>query len=282
MAQNGASIKSGHLTIHSERTDSPRGQHPTTEVCDDEVWFDALRVRINGRLRAEDDPEPTTTCMLFEGTQLTRVESFPGEGSRLSVQGPLTAGEVSSYLNYGCPNPLLQWPLAPAMWGTKPFAEQLADRDASQPQVVGAGRVGDLPCIRVSLADASGRGEETAPDTLWVAPDRGYAVARFERTVAASDNQYGRFAREVLEVEEWTNPVEGLWLPRVITTVTEEWQLDSDQVRTVQSTRIEVLSAEFNLPIPEAVGHLDVSEDAIIVPWDPITVRGSEGLRGME
>ncbi|MBE9565457.1 MAG: hypothetical protein IMF16_01760 [Proteobacteria bacterium] len=282
MAQNGASIKSGHLTIHSESTHSPRGQPPTTEVYDDEVWFDGLRVRIDSTRGAEDDPQPTRTTVLFEGTQLTRVERFSGEGARLSVQGPLTAGEAGSYLNYGCPNLLLRWPLAPAIWGTKPFAEQLADSNAVQPQVVGAEHVGDLPCIRVGLAQAGDREEETAPDTLWVAPDRGYAVARFERTVAASENQYGCSAREILEVEEWISLVEDLWLPRVITTVIEERQLDSDEVRTVQSTRTEVLSAEFNLPIPDAVGHLDVPQDAIMVPWEPSGPRGSAGPRAAE
>lgn len=274
MAQNGASIQSGHLTFHSERTHSPRGRPPTTEVWDDEVWFDGLRVRIDGTHGAEDDPEPARTTVLFEGTQLTRVERFSGEGARVSVQSPLTAGEASSRVNYGCPNLLLRWPLARAMWGTRPFAEQLADSDVVQPQVVGAERVGDLPCIRVALAHAGDREEETAPDTLWVAPERGYAVARFERTVAASESQYGHSTREIFEVEEWMNPVGDLWLPRVIITVIEERQLDSDEVRTAQSTRTEVLSAEFNLAIPDAVGHVDVPQDAIIVPWEPSGPRG--------
>ena len=274
MARNGASIESGHLTFHSERTQSPRGQAPRTEVCDDEVWFDGLRVRLDGTLGAKGDPEPAMTTVLFEGTQLTRVERFSGEGARVSVQGPLTASEAGSHLNYGCPNLLLRWPLAPAMWGTKPFAGQLAGREAVQPQVVGAERVGDLPCIRVTLTRTGDSEEARAPETLWVAPDRGYAVARFERIVAASESQYGHSAREVLEVEEWTNPVEDLWLPRVTTTVIEERQLDSDDVRTAQSTRTEVLSAEFNLPIPDAVGHLDVPQDAIIVPWEPTVPRG--------
>ena len=283
MAQNGASIQSGHLTVHSERTYSPRGQPPTTEVCDDEVWFDGVRVRLDGTHGAENDPEPARTTVLFEGTQLTRVERFSGEGARLSVQGPLTANEAGSRVNYGCPNLLLRWPLARAIWGTKPFAEHIADSDAVQPQVLGAERVGDLPCIRVGLARAGDRGEETAPDTLWVAPERGYAVARYERTLAASETQYGRSTREILEVEEWINPVEDLWLPRVITTVIEERQLDSDEVRTTQSTRTEVLSAEFNLPMPDAVGHLDVPWDAIIVPWEPIGPRdGVARPRGAE
>jgi hypothetical protein len=274
MAHNGASIESGHLTLHSERTRSPRGQAPTTDVCEDEVWFDGLRVRIESTVGVEGDPEPATTTVLFEGTQLTRVESFPGEGARVSVQGPLTATEAGSNLNYGCPNVLLRWPLAPSMWGAKPFAEQLGGREAVQPQVVGAERVGDLPCIRVALIRTGGGQEEEAPDTLWVAPDRGYAVARFERNVAALESQYGRSAREILQVEEWIHPVGDLWLPSVTTTVIEERQLDTGDVRTAQSTRTDVLSAEFNLSMPDSVGHLDVPKDAIIVPWEPTGPRG--------
>jgi len=125
--------------------------------------------------------------------------------------------------------------------------------------LLGEERVVGLSCLRLLLLPQSKDPEVTTYESLWIAPDRAHAAAKFERhNICSNLFTYG----DVWQAEEWIHPIEGLWLPSV--TAWRRYEQGSTSENT-HCGRTEIISAEFNVAIPDDVFHLDVPENAELI-----------------
>jgi hypothetical protein len=246
-------LRSGHLLIREEmqdtKTDPPR-RYYTGET---EVWFDGVRFRLDLRqtwYEAEGQPASQETLSLFDGERLLQTQ-LPGF-LRTHLAFPRELSEIRRYVGLGGASLLLHWPLADPVYHGGGVAEAILRSANDSLDFAGQASLGDLACVVLSAPLAN------SPSRFWLAPQRGYAVARYDFT--ASDGSL-----VVDQVDEWMEPVSGLWLPKVAVRSVED--PETGQLRRPAPDRTEVLASTFNGPIPDEVFHLDLPEGVNTEPF---------------
>ena len=277
MNENGAAVRSGHLLLRTERTSFPPGREPATGTVEGEIWFDGTRVRIETRDTGPRSEYSVTSA--FDGQQLTEIRTTGPQRLYASVSEAADLGELAPYLDFGIRDLLIRWPLMPAISRGEPHGARLATRRVWLPRLLGEERVVGLSCLRIVLLQQGNDPETTTYESVWVAPDRGHAAAKFERHNIVRTGEDRSAYGDVWQAEEWIHSIEGLWLPSITT-----WRR-YEQGSTSENThcgRTEIISAEFNIPIPDDVFHLEVPENAepIAGPRDRAQGRGRGGRSG--
>lgn len=263
MNQNGADLRSGHLVLRTELTSFSPDRAPRTGTTDEEAWFDGARSRIEHRETGPRGPSYSQSAA-FDGHRLTTITtSRPDRRVWASVSEAADLSEFALDLGVGIGDLLIRWPLTPAIWHDEPLGARLATRRVWLPRLLGEERVAGLSCLRIVLLPQGNDPETTTYESLWVAPDRGYTPAKFERHTFHRVDEHRSIYGDVWQAEEWINPIEGLWLPSV--TTRRRYEQGSHYANT-HCYRTEVLTAEFNTPIPDDVFHLEVPEDAETIP----------------
>jgi len=180
MDQNGADVTSGHLVVRARRTSHAAGRAVNTDDVEEEMWFDGGRVRIEERETAFE-PHPRTSTSVYDGTRLTTIMTEPSGHAWATAYDSLTPEEAFGHTRAGVGDLLMQWPLSPSVWGAPPRGSVLAERRVWLPRLMGDEQIDGLTCTRLVLLPRSTDPETTTFESLWVAPERGYAAARFER-----------------------------------------------------------------------------------------------------
>ena len=273
MNQNGSTLRAGRLAVRTERTSFPPGRTPRTDTTEEEIWFDGTRVRVERRESDSRGPSYSESAA-FDGQRLTTITtSRPGRlWASVSDAADL---RLALDLGFGIGDLLIRWPLTPAIWHDEPLGARLASRRVWLPRLLGEERVAGLSCLRIVLLPQGDDPETTMYESLWIAPDRGYAAAKFERHTFHRVDEHRSIYGEVWQAEEWINPIEGLWLPSV--TTWRRYEQGAHHENT-HCSRTEVTSAEFNTPIPDHVFRLEVPDGAEMVP--PPTHRARFHSRG--
>lgn len=280
MDGNGADVRSGHLVVITRSTHRSLAHPPWKDEKREEMWFDGTRVRIEKR---ETTPRGRMwrDNLVFDGRRLTTVAKDASGRVSAGISEATDLEQVASHTGFGIGDLLMRWPLNAAAWGAQPQGSRLAGRRVWLPRLVGEERIGGLSCTRLVLLPKSKDPEMTTYESLWVAPSRGYAAARFERhNIYPAEGSSGAHG-EVWQVEEWLHPTEGLWLPSVVMHRRYE-QLATSGRSSLIERRAEIVSSEFNVPIPDDVFHIEIPPDAELLPQRPLGAppRGRGGVRG--
>jgi hypothetical protein len=85
--------------------------------------------------------------------------------------------------------------------------------------------------------------------------------------------------RVVNEVAEWIEPLPGFYLPRVATRTAYVQAAEGGVEKIANVARSEVLSAAFDIPLPDEIFHLELPEGTELTPFDaepPIPGRGGQ------
>ncbi len=262
MSQNGADLRSGHLVLRTELTSFSPDRAPRTRTTDEEIWFDGARVRIEHRETDARGPAYSDSAA-FDGRRLTEIRTTGPQRLYASVSDVADLSELALHLNFGAGDLLIRWPLIPAIWHDEPLGARLASRRVWLPMLLGEEQVAGLSCLRIVLLRQGDDPETTRYESIWIAPDRGHAPAKFERHTVARVDEHRSIYGDVWQAEQWINPIECLWLPSV--TTHRRYEQGAHHANT-HCYRTEVTSAEFNTPIPDDVFHLEVPEDAEMIP----------------
>jgi hypothetical protein len=280
MDDNGADVRSGHLVVVTRTTQRSLAHPPYRGEEREEMWFDGKRVRIE---RREIGPrgEMWRVTRVFDGDRLIMVAKDPSGRVSADVSEPADLEQVAGEIGFGIGDLLMRWPLSAAAWGAPPHGSRLARREVWLPRLIGEDQIGGLACTRLVLLPRHRDVELTTYESLWVAPGRGHAAARFERHSAYYDEDRPGAYGEVWQAEEWLHPTEGLWLPSVVTHRRYE-QPATSGYSSLMEWRAEIVSSEFNAPIADDVFHVDIPPEAELLPEGPLgrPPRGRGGSRG--
>ncbi len=268
MDENGADVRSGHLVMITRSTYRNPARGSRTDEVKEEMWFQGGRVRFERR-KATPRGRLGTEIFVFDGRRLTTIRKHPGGSVRANVFETLDLDQVACHRGFGVGDRLMRWPLNAVALGVPPHRSRLGWRRQRLPRLIGEEQVGGLRCVRLVLLPKSDDRYMAMHESLWVAPTRGHAVARFEHhdivNVADRTRTYGL----VWQAEEWLHPTEGLWLPSVVVHRRYE-QLDAPGVLSgFIESRAEIVSSEFNVPIPEDVFRIEIPPDAEVPPERP-------------
>jgi hypothetical protein len=280
MDGNGADVRSGHLVVITRTTHRSLAHPPWKGEQREEMWFDGRRVRIEKR---ETTPRGRMwrDTIVFDGDRLTTVakDASGDVSARISESADLERAAYETGCGIG--DMLMRWPLNAAAWGIEPHGSRLAGRRVWLPRLIGEEQIGGLACTRLVLLPKHQDPEMTTYVSLWVAPSRGHAAAKYERhNIYRAEAGWGAYS-EVWQVEEWLHPTEGLWLPSVVTNRRCEQPATSGQSNLIER-RAEIVSSEFNTPIAEDVFHIEIPPEAELLPERPLgrPPRGRGGSRG--
>jgi hypothetical protein len=264
MDENGADVRSGHLVVITRTTHRSLAHPPWKGEQREEMWFDGRRVRIEKR---ETTPRGRMwrDTIVFDGDRLTTVSEDSSGRVSASVSESADLERVAYETGFGVGDMLMRWPLNAAAWGGQPHGSRLAGREVWLPRLIGEEQIGGLACTRLALLLKHQDPETTTYESLWVAPNRGHAAARYERhTIYPAEGRSGAYG-EVWQVAEWLHPTEGLWLPSVVTHRRYEQPATSGYSSLIE-WRAEIVSSEFNAPIPDDVFHIEIPPEAELVP----------------
>ncbi len=263
MNENGSTVQSGRLLLRNESTYSGVEGDTRTEVHEAEVWFDGVRVRLERRATTPDSFREQWT--VFDGERVTA--SSPPDFARAAAVSLTDLSKLRHYVSLATVRTVMHWPLDAACTHQQPFGERLRSWSTAPLQLVTMDRVGDLPCYVLLVPPVSAGSEAQVTQRLWVAPQRGYAVAKFEQDFAISSGEPVSRVRIVDEVGEWLHPIEGLWLPKVVTSHRYHQDRATGEEKAVRTEQSQVISATFNTPIPDEVFQIDLPDTTPIVLW---------------
>jgi len=252
MDENGATVHSGHVVVHTQ-------EGPIS--IEQEAWFDGSRVRVDKRTVSPGSTEETST-VIADGQRVTEIETDSSGDTYASAWDADGPWQVTAEVDLSVGGLLIWWPLQPVMLHMPPRGSILASRRVWLPRLLGEDEVKGLRCLRLVLLPLGKDATAVRHESMWVAPDRGYAVARFERhTVCPGAGDWYAYG-EIWGVQEWMHPIEGLWLPRVATWRRYEQSLEPEAEPREFTSRSEVIAAEFNVEIPDEAFSVEIPEKA--------------------
>ena len=270
MALNGVDVVSGHLVVRTRRTflmgSRPRG----TGDVEEEMWFEEGRVRVERRTRTPRGRHDTRSFLLDAG-QITVVSRPPQGRAHVKTAVAYSPEYVAAYGGSAVGGLPMQWALHAAALGARPYDERLSGEREWVPRLIDKEQIQGLTCLRLVLLPTSKDCTVALHESLWVAPDRGYAVARVERHDYLAAQQHRGAMGHIWQVEEWLHPTRGMWLPSVVTRRSYAKSPVTGQF-SVKEERSEIVSSEFNIPIPDEVFRIEL-------PPEPVP-PGREGGHG--
>lgn len=264
MDENGADVRSGHLVVITRSTHRSLAHPPWKGEEREEMWFDGRRVRIEKR-QTTPRGRMWRDTVVFDGDRLTTLSEDSSGRVSAGVSETTDLEQVPSQTGSGIRDLLMRWPLIAAAFGNEPHGSRLAGRRVWLPRSMGEEQIAGLPCTRVVLLPKQQDPETTTYVSLWVAPSRGHAAARYERhSIYRAEGGLGAYG-EVWQVAEWLHPTEGLWLPSVVTHRRYEQPATSGYSSLIE-WRAEIVTSEFNAPIADDVFRIEIPPEAELVP----------------
>ncbi len=257
---------SGHLLVATESQSSERDGTPRRPGRTDvEVWFDGVRVR--EEIRTTERGATEERLWLFDGERV--VQTSPPAFERALVGSPQRLDDMGKYGRMGLGNPLIDWQLRVSLYRRPSLGEQLPRWSAEPLRAAGEGVINGVSCQLIEVPQITMAYGEKVIQRLWVAPEKGYAVARFDQDVAVPPP--GPVSRVVMvdEATDWLHPIEGLWLPRLVKGTRHHTDRATGQEWLHYRRTVEVVTAEFSVEIPESVFELELPEGTEIIPFDP-------------
>jgi len=270
MDQSSATVRTGRLLVRFEIA-NPKVQPPSITTIEYELAFDGVRVREEERAhwvypggQAEEGSSEVLT--VFDGERVLQVR--PPDLSSARVAAPADLRELERYVGLGAADALIKWPLRAAVQHQDAIGSYVQTWCDEPLQVAGQQRVGELSCYLIEVPPAVRDGISHLKQYLWVAPDKGCAVAKYQFNTPDG--------RVVNEVQEWMEPLPGFHLPKVATRTGYVQEKGGGEKIAIVG-RSEVLSAQFNIALPDSLFHVDLPKDATVTPFDAEPLLAGRG-----